>query len=112
MYQVETLVQLFLHLCGVDYSLSNLGLVKRILDALLHVLAETGLHEFRNFFAEDSMAVTDREEVGSAVLTQVRQDQVRVLVHLVWVLRAKTCLCGERELCHAVVELLLIWLVV
>ena len=52
------------------------------------------------------MTIADREEVGPAVFTQVRHDQVRVLVHFVWVLWAIARLGGEGKLCHAVVKLL------
>ena len=43
----------------------------------------------------------------STVLTQVRQDQVRILVHLVWILWTKTCLRCERKFSDTVIELLL-----
>ena len=53
------------------------------------------------------MAVTNREEMRSAVLTQVRQDQIRILVHFVRILWTETRLGCEREFGDTVIELLL-----
>ena len=42
----------------------------------------------------------------SAILAQVRQDKVRILVHLIWILWTETRLCCEREFCDTVVKFL------
>lgn len=87
-------------------------MIKGRLDTLLNVLAEACLDELGNFLTEDTMAVADRKEVSPSVLSQVRQDKVRILVHFVWVLWAVASFCRERKFRHTVVELLLARLVI
>lgn len=82
-------------------------MVKSSLDALLNILAESGLDELGDFLAKDSVPVAHRKEVRPSVLTQMGKHQVRVLVHFVWVLRTVPSLRGERKFSHAVIELFL-----
>ena len=107
MHHVETFVQLLFHLSGVDDALSDFGLVERRFDSLLNILSESCLHKVRNFFAKDTMTVSNCEKVSPSVLTKVRQHQVRILIHFIRVLRTEACLGSERKFRDAVIELFL-----
>jgi len=106
------LIELLLDLGGVHHPLVDLGLVEGVLDGLFDLLGQHGLDEFTDELTVDAVAIGHREEMRAAVLTQVRQDQERVLIGLVWILGRIACLCGKCELGHAIIEFLacLAWL--
>ena len=105
--QDEALVELFLDLRRVDDTLSNLRLVKGRLDSLLDILSKSGLDEFRHLLSEDTMTITDREEVGSSVFAEMGENKVGVLVDFVGVLGAEAGLRCKGELSDTVIKLLL-----
>ena len=76
MHRAEALVELLFHLSGINHALSYLSLIERSLNALLDVLTEAGLNELRYFLTEHTVAITDGEEVSTAVFAKMRQNQV------------------------------------
>jgi len=72
----ETFVELLFHLCRIDHSLGNLGLVERVLDALLNIGSEPSLDEIRDFLSEDTVSISDGEEMCSSIFTQMWQNEV------------------------------------
>lgn len=69
----ETFVQLFFDFCGIDDSLCLLSQVESRFDTWLYILTESRLYKVRDFFAKHSMAITNREKVGSSILSKMRQ---------------------------------------
>ena len=82
-------------------------MVKGRLDSLLDILSKSGLDEFRHFLSEDTMTITDREEVGSSVFAEMGENKVGVLVDFVGVLGAEAGLRSKGELGDTVIKLLL-----
>lgn len=102
----ETAHQLVFDLSRVHNPLVDLGLIKRVLDVLFNDHAQTILNVLGHIFSIHAVAICHRKEVRPAVLSQMGQHQVAVLVDFVWVFGRVPRFGGESELGYAVVEFL------
>ena len=77
---------MLLDFSGVNDSLVDLGLIESVLYGLLYLLCEHGLDVLADKLAIDPVTISYSEEMGTSVLTQVRQHQERILVYFVGIL--------------------------
>jgi hypothetical protein len=96
----------FLDFRRINYSLGNLSLIKSALDSCLYSWSQLLFQVFWGFFTVDSMPISYRKEVSSPILSQVGHHEIRILVHLVRILRWKTSFSCKWKLSYTVVELL------
>lgn len=82
----EALLKLLFDLGGINNALVDFGLIKGELNTLFNFFREKGLHILGDMLAVHTMPIGYSEEVGAAVLAQMRQYQETILVDLVWVL--------------------------
>lgn len=76
-----------------------------MLNGLFDLLSEDSLDVLTDKFTVDTMTISNGEEMGSSVLTEMWQNQERILVHLVRILRRIACLGRKCEFCDTVIEL-------
>ena len=103
----ETSVELFFYFCGIYNSLSYLSLIKSILYTFLYIETQLSFHKLRYLLSKDSVTIAYWKEMSSSILSQMWQDEIRILVYLVGVFRAETSLCRKREFRDTIIKLFL-----
>ena len=101
----EWLVKLLLDLSGINNSLINFSLIESVLNGLFDLLRENRLDVLTDKLTVDTMTISNGEEVGPSILTEMWQHQEWILVDLVRILWRITSLCSKCEFRDTVVEL-------
>ena len=105
LHSYKSFGHLFFYLCWIDDSLLHFSQVKSLFDVCFDIWRKCIFYPVRDFTSEYTVTVTDCKKVSSTILTQVRQDQILVLIYLMWIFRAESSFCCKGELCYTVVKL-------